>query len=194
MQRPQCQHCRSHPLSHLPYAHADRLVSVGIVTIRSQRSLLLGYFYYDWQRGQKPFHALALRACHDRGVRPDGEKPGATGTCTSVEGNFLPTLGVSPVLERGREKNTPNGRKVALISYGLWLSHYNLDRRCLNKTIDIDGDPVQVVEVLPKTLRCPDCNRSMCCFPCRQTKWRTNKVKTWTWEVPDEPSPGSNLE
>ena len=41
----------------LPYANADRLVSVGMVH-SLETEFMLGYFYYDWQRNQKPFEAL----------------------------------------------------------------------------------------------------------------------------------------
>jgi putative ABC transport system permease protein len=42
----------------LPYAHADRLVSVGMVHSLETNEFMLGYFYYDWQRNQKPFEEL----------------------------------------------------------------------------------------------------------------------------------------
>jgi putative ABC transport system permease protein len=139
----------------LPYAHADRLVSVGMVHSLADE-FMLGYFYYDWERAQKPFEALTS----ERAVTGEcdlTEKNPAQLSCTSVEGNFLPTLGISPVLGRNflPQEDLPNGPKVALISYGLWLSHYNLDRGILNKPIDIDGDPVQVVGVLPKNFEMP---------------------------------------
>ena len=139
----------------LPYAHADRLVSVGMVHSLATE-FVLGYFYYDWQRGQKPFEALTSERA-TTGECDLTERNPAQLNCTSVEGNFLPTLGVSPVLGRNflPQEDLPNGPKVALISYGLWLSHYNLDRGILNKTIDIDGDPVQVVGVLPKNFEMP---------------------------------------
>src|SRR5271170_7963570 len=41
----------------LPYANADRLVSVGMVN-SLETEFMLGYFYYDWQRNQKPFEEL----------------------------------------------------------------------------------------------------------------------------------------
>ena len=117
---------------------------------------MLGYFYYDWQRGQKPFEALTSERA-TTGECDLTERNPAQLNCTSVEGNFLPTLGVSPVVGRNflPQEELPNGPKVAIISYGLWLSHYNLDRGILNKTIDIDGEPVQVVGVLPKNFEMP---------------------------------------
>jgi putative ABC transport system permease protein len=139
----------------LPYGNADRLVSVGMVHSLADE-FMLGYFYYDWERTQKPFEALTS----ERAMTAEcdlTEKNPAQLRCTSVEGNFLPTLEISPVLGRNflPQEELPNGPKVALISYGLWLSHYNLDRGILNKPIDIDGDPVQVVGVLPKNFEMP---------------------------------------
>ena len=141
----------------LPYTHADRLVSVGMVhSLEAQDPFMLGYFYYDWQRGQKPFEALTSERATTGECDLTATNP-AQLNCTSVEGNFLPTLGVSPVVGRNflPQEDLPNGPKVAIISYGLWLSHYNLDRGVLNKTIDIDGERVQVVGVLPKNFEMP---------------------------------------
>ena len=141
----------------LPYPHADQLVSVGMVhSLEAQDPFMLGYFYYDWQRGQKPFEALTSERA-TTGECDLTERNPAQLNCTSVEGNFLPTLGVSPVVGRNflPQEDLPNGPKVAIISYGLWLSHYNLDRGILNKTIDIDGEPVQVVGVVPKSFEMP---------------------------------------
>jgi putative ABC transport system permease protein len=74
-----------------------------------------------------------------------------------VEQNFLPTLGVSPILGRNflPEEDRPKGPMVALISYGLWLSHYALDPGIVNRLIDIDGTQVRVVGVLPKDFEMP---------------------------------------
>jgi len=139
----------------LPYSHADRLVSVGLVhSLESE--FMLGYFYYDWQRYQRPFESLTSEDA-TTGECDLNEKNPAQLNCESVEGNFLPTLGVSPILGRNflPEEEVPNGPKVVLISYGFWGNHYNLDRGILNKTINIDGKPTRVVGVLPKDFEMP---------------------------------------
>jgi putative ABC transport system permease protein len=151
----------------LPYAHADRLVSVGLVH-SLETEFMLGYFYYDWQRAQKPFEALTSESA-TTGECDLTERNPAQLSCTSVEGNFLPTLGVSPILGRNfvPQETLPNGPKVALISYGLWLSHYSLDRGILRKPIDIDGNLVQVVGVLPKNFEMPRLQPVDVLFPLR---------------------------
>jgi predicted permease len=139
----------------LPYVHDDRLVSVGLVAPIIPQEFMLGGSYYDWRDNQKAFEAFAsetgVNACDLTERNP------ARLSCASVEQNFLPTLGVSPVLGRNflPEEDRPNGPKVALISYGLWLSHYGLDPGILNRLIDIDGNQVRVVGVLPKDFEMP---------------------------------------
>jgi putative ABC transport system permease protein len=127
---------------------------------------MLGYFYYDWQRNQEPFEALTSEDATTRECDLSERNP-AQLSCESVEGNFLPTLGISPILGRNflPEEDLPNGPRVALISYGLWLNHYNLDRAILNKTIDVDGNPVRVVGVLPKDFEMPRLQAADVLFP-----------------------------
>jgi putative ABC transport system permease protein len=149
----------------LPYADADRLVSVGLVhSLESE--FMLGYFYYDWQHNQKPFESLTSESAVTNECDLTEGNP-AQLTCDSVEGNFLPTLGVAPVQGRNflPEETRPNGPSVALISYGLWLNRYNLNRDILNTTIDIDGNPVRVVGVLPKDFEMPRLQAADILFP-----------------------------
>ncbi len=140
----------------LPYAHADRLVSLGMVHSVETQEFLMGNFYYDWRDHQKPFEALTSERA-TTGECDLTEKNPAQLSCTSVEGNFLSVLGVSPILGRNflPEEARPGGPDVALISYGLWLSHYSRDPGILNKTIEIDGSPVRVVGVLPQDFEMP---------------------------------------
>ena len=150
----------------LPYAHADRLVSLGLVQSLETNEFMLGYFYYDWQRNQRPFEAVTSESATTGECDLTESRP-AQLSCTSVEGNFLPTLGVLPLLGRNfvQSETLPNGPKVALISYGLWLNHYGLDRGILNKTIDIDGKPVRVVGVLPRDFEMPRLQSADVLFP-----------------------------
>jgi predicted permease len=77
--------------------------------------------------------------------------------CVVAQAGFLPLLGVSPVLGRNflPEEDRPNGPRVALISYGLWLNHYGRDPGILNRLIDVDGRQARVVGVLPRGFELP---------------------------------------
>jgi predicted permease len=150
----------------LPYANADRLVSVGLVQSLETQEFMLGGFYYDWRDNQRPFEAMTSENAVTRECDLTERNP-AQLSCPLVEANFLPTLGISPVLGRNflPEEDRPGGPKVALISYGLWLTHYDRDPGILNKTIDIDGKPVRVIGVLPKDFEMPRLQAADVLFP-----------------------------
>src|ERR1035441_396482 len=139
----------------LPYAHDDRLVSFGLVQSLEKQEFTLGAFFYEWRDSQRPFAAVTF----ERGVSTCNltETNPVHLSCADVVENFLPTLGISPVLGRNflPEEDLPNGPKVALISDGLWLSRYNRDPGVLNKTITIDEHPVRIIGVLPKDFEMP---------------------------------------
>jgi predicted permease len=150
----------------LPYAHADRLVSVGLVQSLETQEFMLGGFYYDWRANQKPFEAMtAENAVTGECDLTEGSP--AQLSCPRVEAGFLPTLGISPALGRNflPEEDRPGGPKVVLISHGLWVTHYNRDAGVLNRTIEIDGKPVRVVGVLPKDFEMPRMQVADVLFP-----------------------------
>jgi predicted permease len=146
----------------LPYAHADRLVSLGMgtsvqpVNTLQRNAFMLGNFYFNWQENQRPFSAftsqeyLPHHCAFTRGNL-------AQLACIGVEANFLPTLGVVPLLGRNflPEEDRPNGPKAALVSYKLWVSRFNRDPGILNQLIVIDDQPVRVVGVLPHDFELP---------------------------------------
>jgi putative ABC transport system permease protein len=140
----------------LPYAHADRLVSLGLVHSLETQEFVMGGFYYDWRANQQPFEAITSESAVPRICDLTQSNPLQL-RCEWAEGNLLPTLGVSPVAGRNflPEESRAGGPNVALISYGLWLNRFALDAGILNRTIQIDGQPVRVVGVLPKNFEMP---------------------------------------
>lgn len=139
----------------LPYGHADRLVSVGLIAPIMQQEFMLGGSYYDWRDNQKAFEAFTsetgVNACDLTEERP------ARLNCANVEANFLPTLGVSPVLGRNftADEDRPNAARVALLSYRLWQEHFGGDPGILNKLVSLDGKPARIVGVLPPSFEMP---------------------------------------
>jgi putative ABC transport system permease protein len=141
----------------LSYSHADRLVSVGLVQSLETQEFTLGSFFFDWQRTQKPFDALTSEGAVSHECDLTERNPEQL-HCMPVLGNFLPTLGLSPVLGRNftADEMRPNGPNVALISYALWKSRFNRSPNVLNRLIDIDGSQVRVIGVLPESFELPD--------------------------------------
>jgi len=139
----------------LPYPHADRLVSMGLVQPLQKQEFMLGGFFYEWRDNQQAFSSLAFeRGTHDcnlTDVNPVHLQ------CAEVSQELLPTLGISPVLGRNflPEEDLPHGPAVAMISDGLWLSRFNRDPGILNTTISLDEHSVRIVGVLPREFEMP---------------------------------------
>lgn len=139
----------------LPYGDAGRLVSVGLTAPIEPQEFMLGGSYYEWRDHQRPFEALTsetgVGACDLTEERP------VRLNCAGVEANFLPTLGVRPILGRNFtvDEDRPNTPKVAMISYQLWRSRFGGDAGVLDKLVNLDGRPVRVVGVLPKDFEMP---------------------------------------
>ena len=140
----------------LPYGRADRLVSLGLVHSLETQEFMLGSFYYDWRKSQNAFESMTSEGAVTQECDLSDSKP-AQLSCPRIESNFLTTLGVAPLVGRNflPEEAGPNRPKVALISYGLWLTHYGLRPDILNQTIDIDGMPIRIIGVLPKDFEMP---------------------------------------
>jgi predicted permease len=139
----------------LPYAHDDRLVSVGLAQPLQQQEFTLGFFYYEWRDNQKPFQDFTF----ERGVNECNltESNPLHLECGAVAQNFLPTLGVT--LEAGRnflpEEDVPNGPRSVIITDGLWLRRFNRDPAALNKSLAIDDHDYRIVGVLPGNFEMP---------------------------------------
>jgi putative ABC transport system permease protein len=150
----------------LPYAHSDKLVSLGLVHSLETQEFVMGDFYYDWRANQKPFEAITSESVVPRICDLTQPSPVQL-SCEWVQGNLLPTLGVAPVLGRNflPEESRSGGPNVALISYGLWLNRFALDGGILNHTIPIDGQPVRVIGVLPKNFEMPRLENADVLYP-----------------------------
>lgn len=140
----------------LPYAHADRIASVGVVQSLEREDFTLGGFFFDWRDNQKPFAAFASQGANPHACDLIESNPVQV-FCMHMQAGFLPMLGVHPVLGRNflPQEDRPNGPPVALISYALWRSRFDRDPGILNHLIDLDGNPVRIVGVLPENFELP---------------------------------------
>jgi putative ABC transport system permease protein len=160
----------------LPYADADRIVSVGLSHSLERQEFLMGRSFVEWRDNQKPFTAIAGQSTNVHNCDLIENNPAELG-CIQFQAGFLPLFGVTPILGRNFSsvEDTPNGPPVVIISYGLWQGHYNGDPAILGRTINIDGKLVQIVGVLPKdfqfpTLEMADIVQPMAFDPSVQTK------------------------
>jgi putative ABC transport system permease protein len=70
---------------------------------------------------------------------------------------FFRAIGVEPALGRGftAEEDAPGRNNVAVLSYGLWQTRFSGNPNVLGATIDLDGQPIRVVGVMPRGFEFP---------------------------------------
>ncbi len=139
----------------LPYPEADRLVSVGITGPIDTSEFMLGGSYLDWRARTNPFQSLtAMRPTTECDL---GNPSPIRIHCASVESNFLPTLGIRPLLGHNftREQDLPNAPTVALISYSLWQARFGGTQNALGQSVLIDDHPARIIGILPVSFEMP---------------------------------------
>ena len=162
----------------LPYAHDDRLVSVGLVQSLEKQEFTLGGFFFEWSDNQKPFESVTYETGY--GDCNLTESNPMHLHCIHVAQNFLSTLGVAPIAGRNftPEEDMPSGPAAAMISDGLWLSRFNRDPAAINQAIQIDGHAVRVVGVLPKDFEMPRLQETDILRPAQIDRAEQNKVNS----------------
>jgi putative ABC transport system permease protein len=161
----------------LPYGDADRLVSIGLVQSLEKQEFTLGGFFFDWRDNQKPFEAFASQGAMPHTCALAETNP-AELNCIEAQSEFLPLLGVTPVLGRNfsPQEDVSNGPHVVLITYGLWQNHFGLDSKILDRTINIDGVPEHVIGVLPKDFQLPTLQEADVIRPLALVRTEQNRV------------------
>jgi hypothetical protein len=74
-----------------------------------------------------------------------------------LSSNFLPVLRVRPVLGRAftAEDEQGGGSPVVLISDGLWKRRFGGDPAIIGRTINLSGNPYEVIGVMPPGFQFP---------------------------------------
>jgi predicted permease len=75
----------------------------------------------------------------------------------AVTPSFFATLQRSPMIGRAftEEEAKPDADKVAILTHGLWTSHYGSDPSIVGRDIRVNGEPFRVVGVLPPDFEIP---------------------------------------
>ena len=140
----------------LPYPADDRLVSLGMMAPLDTNEFLFDSEYLVWRQHQTPFQSITSFVAGVADCDLTETNPLRLG-CASVEANFLPTLGLAPLLGRNfsSEEDRPNGPSVALISHALWQGRFGGDPKIAGKMISLDAQPVTIIGVLPRDFEMP---------------------------------------
>jgi predicted permease len=133
----------------MPYAHADRLVSVWTRTATFPKGLLSYKEYEEIRRQSGSVEAAALFFPQSVNLTGSNEPQRLIGTFAS--GSFFDVLGLRA--ERGRlfteDESAPSSVKpVVVISHGMWRQRFNEDPSAIGATLIVNGTPLTVIGVL----------------------------------------------
>lgn len=133
----------------LPFRHGNELVSLGLLGPIDTNEFAMGGMYLDWRDHQTAFSSLTAMRPGTHCELESGRVESVP--CVSVQQNFLPTLGVSPLIGRNftGAEDQPDAPRAALISARIWHSSFGSQPNVLGKVIQLDAAPVRIIGVLP---------------------------------------------
>lgn len=87
----------------------------------------------------------------------DGAEP-QRAQVARISHDMLPMLGTPPEVGRWftEEEDLPGGPPAVILSHSLWTSRYSAEPGIVGRIITVDGEPREVVGVMPRSFRLPE--------------------------------------
>lgn len=143
-------------LKPLPFADADRLVTIGSGGPPGAPKGAGAMSYPDIQDVGKLSDAISgIAAYSNDRLNFTGAGQPREIQVARASTDFFGVLGVQPIVGRGftaSETNAP----VAVISHALWITDFNGDKSALGRPITLDGTTFTVIGVMPAGVSFPD--------------------------------------
>jgi putative ABC transport system permease protein len=142
----------------LPFAESNQLISITEVDPAhpTLNSIQLSFTKYSAVHEQSRSLA-AVSVYYPFTLSLMGGREPELISAARVSRDFFRTMDVSPALGRtfAADEDQPGGADVALISDGLWHSHFGADPKLVGQKLTLDGRNVTVVGILPASFRFP---------------------------------------
>jgi len=142
-------------LGELPYSAADRLVVLWSDSKSySPAPALSGPDFFDYRDQTTRLEGIAAAWGNRGGLNAPGGAPEYV-QWAKVSANFFEVLRVTPAVGRSFTLafDTPEGPREAILSHGMWRRRFGGDPAVVGTTIDLNGEPVTVIGVLPEGFR-----------------------------------------
>lgn len=142
-------------LAPLPYPEAGRLVRVFGTSPQADNWGLSPVAYRELREAGPRFGKIAGFLWWGATLT-EPDRPAEVLASLRVSPEFLPTIGVQPLLGRWLtpEEDVP-GSPVIMISEALWRRWFNSDPHVAGRTLRVDGRPLTVVGVMPEAFSAP---------------------------------------
>jgi putative ABC transport system permease protein len=139
----------------LPFADPDRLVNAWQTDLSRGGGTPLtvtGADFLDWQGETEVFERLAAVSARGFTLRGEDRPERVEGAVVSAD--FFALLGTPPLLGHTFAPGPP-GPRAAVLSESLWRSRFGGEPGAIGRTLSLDGEPVQVIGVMPAAFRYP---------------------------------------
>lgn len=111
--------------------------------------------FFDWAERNRTLESIG-------GYQTDVEfnlegSPSLRVRAAAVTSGFFPTLGVEPLVGEafGAGADAPGAERRVILAHELWHVRFGGDREIVGETLRLDGEPWQVVGVMPAEFRFP---------------------------------------
>src|SRR5579871_4213392 len=133
----------------LPFRDVSRLVLLNETTPQVGDVSVSYPNFQDWRMQSRTFTEMAAVSGVKFNMAGSSQPENISGLAVSP--NFLPMVGVRPVMGRGftADEEKAGAAPVVLLSHALWQSHFGADRGAIGQTIRLDSQTVTIIGVLP---------------------------------------------
>jgi putative ABC transport system permease protein len=137
----------------LPFRDASHLVLLNEVMPKVGDVSVSYPNFQDWRRQNHSFTEMAAVNPVKFNMAGGNQPENIDGLAVSP--NFLPMMGVRPVMGRGftHDEEKPGAARVVLLSYALWQSGFGAAPTALGQTIHLDSQMATIIGVLPPDFR-----------------------------------------
>jgi putative ABC transport system permease protein len=138
----------------LPYRSPDRLYHLWEKTPQ-ERFSKREFSYPDYQDYQQNNVFEGLAAYTGGGALMSGFGETENIGAPRVNADFFKVLGVDPILGRTFEagEDLPGGRRVTVLTYGLWQRRFGGDPNVIGRGVTINGEGYEIIGVLPASFQ-----------------------------------------
>jgi predicted permease len=136
-------------LKPLPYSEPDRIVRVWEAPTPTSRNGIATLNLVDWKRLSTSFEALSATRGLNVALTGRGDPSRLGGMLVSAD--YFAVFGVKALVGRtfAPQEDQPGAAPVVVLSYAAWQTHFGGDRSIVNRDVMLDGEPHQVVGILP---------------------------------------------
>jgi len=141
----------------LPYEDPERLMSV-FGSAPSKGLPHFGASPPDFRMLRQQNHTFAgLSAYYQANFNVSGTDTPERLSAMVVSADYFTTLGVQPLHGRNflPDEEKWGSHLVTIVSEGFWQTHLNSDPNLAGKTVHLDGEPYQIIGVMPSTFYTP---------------------------------------